>query len=95
MFAVFAISETLHFVKMAFLSALGLALLLTASIRANSISDVISKGRVYKGTFEDSRTRFPFMACLVGYSPIFGYETGAGTIITNSFILTSASFTYE
>lgn len=80
---------------MAFLSVLALALLLTATIQANSFSDVISEGRVYKGTEEKSRSKFPFMACLVGYSLDFGYETGAGTIISNFFILTSASFTYR
>lgn len=80
---------------MTVLSFIALALLLTTSIRGNSILDVISKGRISGGTVVDSSLTFPFMACLVGFNSDTGYHTGTGTIISNYYILTSASFTFE
>lgn len=66
--------------------------LLSAVVWVNSLPDVISKGRIVAGNLVFTPS-FPYMACLLGYSLENGYRTGAGVIISSSYILSAAHFT--
>lgn len=70
------------------------AFLLTAICWTDSVPALISEGRITKGTVVTG-SELSFMACLVGYNSVMGYRTGAGTIITDLYILSSAHFTYK
>lgn len=68
------------------------ALLFTQAISTSSVPYLISEGRISGGN-PVSDDRFAFMACLVGFRPIYGYMTGAGTIISSLYIISAAHFT--
>lgn len=77
---------------MSVLSLMSTYLLLAAIATANLAQNVVQQGRITRGN-PVSEPKFPFMACLVGYNFILGYRTGAGTIISDFYVLTSAHFT--